>query len=61
LNEKNPRTKNIPVLFLTSLISKKEEFENSTSNRYFLAKPIEKDKLLKVVASGIEEPSIKKA
>ena len=44
--EKNPRTKNIPVLFLTSLISKKEEFDNCTANRHFLSKPIERDRLL---------------
>ena len=47
--EKNPRTKNIPVLFLTSLISKKEEFDNCTANRRFLAKPIDRDKLLEEV------------
>ncbi|MGD8539340.1 MAG: response regulator [Candidatus Aminicenantes bacterium] len=44
--EKNPRTRNIPVLFLTSLISEKEEFSNHTGNRCFLAKPIEREKLL---------------
>ena len=47
--EKNPRTRNIPVLFLTSLISKKEEFDNCTANRRFLAKPIDRDKLLEEV------------
>ena len=47
--EKNPRTKNIPVLFLTSLISKKEEFDNYTANRRFLAKPIDKEKLLEEI------------
>jgi len=47
--EKNPRTKTIPVLFLTSLISKKEEFDNCTANRRFLAKPIDRDKLLEEV------------
>ena len=44
--EKNPRTKTIPVVFLTSLISEKEEFNNHTGNRRFLAKPIEREKLL---------------
>jgi two-component system alkaline phosphatase synthesis response regulator PhoP len=51
--EKNPRTKNIPVLFLTSLISKKEEFDNCTANRRFLAKPIEKERLLEEIESCI--------
>jgi CheY-like chemotaxis protein len=51
--EKNPRTKNIPVLFLTSLISKKEEFENSTTNRGFLAKPIDREKLLEEIEERI--------
>jgi CheY-like chemotaxis protein len=52
--EKNPRTKDIPVLFLTSLISEKEEFKNYTANRRFLAKPIEKQKLLEEVECCIE-------
>ena len=47
--EKNPRTKDIPVLFLTSLISKKEESGKSTLNRCFLAKPIDSSQLLKEV------------
>ena len=53
--EKNPKTKNIPVLFLTSLISKKEEFDNCTANRRFLAKPIERDRLLDEVERGLEK------
>lgn len=51
--EKNPRTKNIPVLFLTSIISKKEEFANYTANRHFIAKPIDKEKLIGKVESCI--------
>ncbi len=47
--EKDPRTKNIPVLFLTSIISKKEESKKLAANRCFLAKPIEKEKLLKEI------------
>lgn len=46
---KNPRTRNIPVLFLTSIITKKEEFDSNTANRRFLAKPIEREKLLEEV------------
>jgi len=50
---KNPKTKNIPVFFLTSLISEKEELKNHTAKRHFLAKPIEREKLLKEVESYI--------
>ena len=44
--EKNPRTKNIPVLFLTSLISKNDELGKFAKDRRFLAKPIDREKLL---------------
>ena len=47
--EKNPKTKKIPVVFLTSLISKQEEMRKFAANRCFLAKPVEKDKLLKEI------------
>lgn len=50
---KNPRTKDTPVLFLTSIISKEEEFDNYTANRHFLAKPVDKEKLLEEVESCI--------
>jgi CheY-like chemotaxis protein len=53
--EKNPRTKNIPILCLTSLISKNEEFKNNTLNRRFLAKPIEKEKLLIEIEKCLEK------
>jgi CheY-like chemotaxis protein len=53
--EKNPRTKTIPILFLTSLISKDEEFDNCTANRRFLAKPIDRDKLLREVENCLDE------
>jgi len=53
--EKNPRTRNIPVLFLTSLISKAEELRKFTKNRCFLAKPIDKDKLLREITKCIEK------
>ena len=58
--EKNPRTKNIPVLFLTSLISKKEELMKSSKNRLFLAKPIEKDKLINEIEKCLQRISVKK-
>lgn len=44
--QKNPRTKKIPVLFLTSIISKKEELGRFAKKRCFLAKPVDKEKLL---------------
>ena len=47
--ERNPRTKNIPVLFLTSLISKKEELGLFSKDRRFLAKPVNKEKLLQEI------------
>ena len=51
--EKNPRTKNIPVLFLTSLISKNDELGKSAKDRRFLAKPIDKEKLLEEIEGCI--------
>ena len=53
--EKNPRTKNIPVLFLTSLISKNDELGKSAKNRRFLAKPIDRDKMLIEVERDLEK------
>lgn len=52
--QKNPRTRDIPVLFLTSLISKKEELGKFAKNRCFLAKPIYKEKLLEEVEKCLE-------
>jgi len=53
--EANPRTRNIPVLFLTSLISKKEELTKSIKNRNVLAKPIDRDTLLREIKKCIEK------
>ncbi len=53
--EKDPRTKHIPVVFLTSIISKKEEARNLVTNRSFLAKPIEKEKLLNEIEICLEK------
>jgi len=47
--DKNPRTKNIPVLFLTSLISKNEELGKFAKDRRFFAKPIDREKLLEEI------------
>ena len=53
--EKNPRTKNIPVMFLSSLITKKDELGKFARNRRFLAKPIDRDKMLIEVERGLEK------
>ena len=55
--EKNPRTRNIPVLFLSSLISKKEELLKFAKDRCFLAKPIDRDKLLREIENCLEKRS----
>lgn len=57
--QNNPRTKEIPVLFLTSIISKKEETGKFSQNRRFMAKPIEKEKLIKEVEKCLEESSVR--
>jgi CheY-like chemotaxis protein len=57
--EKNPRTKDIPVLFLTSLISKNEESDNLAMNRCFLAKPIDRSQLLEEVEKHLLKGAIR--
>jgi CheY-like chemotaxis protein len=43
----DPKTKNIPIIFLSSLVTIKEEQSSSKEHGlYFLSKPIERDKLL---------------
>src|SRR5512135_1277401 len=56
----NPLTKNIPILFLTCLFTKREE---STSGHeigpnYFLAKPYEPQELLAEVAKLLDRPAV---
>ena len=53
--ERNPRTRNIPVLFLTSLISKAEESTKFIRNKCVLAKPVDKDTLLREITKCIEK------
>ncbi|MFC2164050.1 PleD family two-component system response regulator [Acidobacteriota bacterium] len=53
--EKNPRTRNIPVLFLTSLVSKAEELGKFAKDRRFLAKPVNKEKLLQEIEKCLEK------
>ncbi len=47
LVKKNPRTKNIPVIFLSSLITKKDELGKFAKSEGYLAKPIERETLLR--------------
>ena len=43
----NPETKNIPIVFLSSLVTKREEQSSSKKHGiYFIAKPFERDELL---------------
>jgi putative two-component system response regulator len=45
--KKDPTTKNIPIIFLSSLVTTREEQSSSKEHGlYFLSKPIERDKLL---------------
>ena len=53
--EKNPRTKNIPVLFLSSLITKKDELGKFAKSKGYLAKPIVREKLLKEIDKCLEK------
>jgi len=53
--EEDPKTKDIPVIFLTALVGKDEEKEKKVvSGRYFLAKPFDPEELLKEVAKHIK-------
>jgi len=53
--QENPRTKKIPVLFLTSIISKKEELGKFAKGQRFLAKPVDREKLLEEVKKCLEK------
>jgi twitching motility two-component system response regulator PilH len=46
----NPATKDIPIIFLTSILSKNEErYQTNTKNHTFLAKPCDEVKLLEKI------------
>jgi DNA-binding response OmpR family regulator len=46
----DPETKNIPIMFLSSLVTKREEQSSSKKlGIYFMAKPFETDELLKQI------------
>jgi len=47
----NPETKNIPIIFVTCLISEKEELEclGEIRGRLFVAKPLDKERLSEAI------------
>jgi len=48
--ERNPSTANIPIIFLTGIITKKEEIDGLKSGRHLvLAKPASTDELFKTI------------
>jgi CheY-like chemotaxis protein len=52
--EKDPTTKNIPIIFMTSLLKKEDEDKLSYSQkRSYMAKPYDKDELLAEIAKRL--------
>jgi len=51
---KNPRTKNIPVIFLSSLITKQDEMGKYGKSKSYLAIPIVREILLKEIDKCLE-------
>lgn len=50
----NPKTKEIPVIYLTSLLTKEEEkSRNNIKGNFFIAKPYDAKKLLSEIKSRI--------
>ena len=45
----DPETKDIPIIFLTCLVTKGEEEKHVKGGRYFMAKPYEADDLLRAI------------
>ena len=52
--KKNPRTKDIPVIFLSSLITKQDEMGKYAKSKSYLAKPIVRENLLKEIDKCLE-------
>ena len=51
----NPKTKNIPIIFLSSLVTEREEQSSSKRDGlYFMSKPIERNKLLRKIQSALD-------
>ncbi|MCK9615329.1 MAG: response regulator [Candidatus Omnitrophica bacterium] len=56
LLSKNAATSNIPIIFLTGILTKSEEgFAGKTGKRYVLAKPVTKEKLLEMIQKVLSE------
>jgi len=51
----DPATKDIPIIFLTCLITKNEEEKHVKGGRYFMAKPYESDELLRAISKYLAE------
>jgi CheY-like chemotaxis protein len=52
----DPETRDIPIIFLSSLVTKREEQSSSRKHGlYFLAKPINRDELLKQIREYTRE------
>lgn len=50
----DPKTKNIPIIFLSSLVTKREEQSSSKEyGLYFIAKPFERDELLRKIKKSL--------
>lgn len=50
----DPETKNIPIIFLSSLVTKREEQSSSKKHGlYFMSKPFERDDLLKKIRNTL--------
>jgi len=52
----DPLTKNIPIIYQSSLVTKREEDSCSKKDGiYFISKPIERDRLLRLISECIGE------
>ncbi len=50
----DPETKNIPIIFLSSLVTEREEQSSSKKHGlYFMSKPFERDKLLRKIRNTL--------
>jgi DNA-binding response OmpR family regulator len=50
----DPETKNIPIIFLSSLVTEREEQSSSKElGLYFMSKPFERDKLLRKIRNTL--------
>lgn len=54
----DPRTKNIPIIFMTAVVQKDEVAEEggTMGGREFIAKPVEKDELIDRIAATLNLP-----